>query len=144
MNVYLDTSALVKLYVDEDGSQVVRDVLSAAAAVATSSVAYPEARAALARREREGAFSAADLRAAVADLDRDWSAYVVLEVSDAAARWAGELAERHSLRGFDAVHLACALRLGQLDGRLPGFGCFDRRLARAAEAEGLEIAAPGA
>ncbi len=48
MILYLDTSALVKLYVSEEGSEIVRGAVESAGRVATSRIAYAEARAALA------------------------------------------------------------------------------------------------
>ena len=56
MTLYLDTSSLVKLYVAEPGSDAVRKLVSQATVVATAGIAYPETRAALARRRRERAF----------------------------------------------------------------------------------------
>ena len=53
MILYLDTSSLVKLYVDEPGSEDVLRLVDQAELVTTSVVAYAEARAALARRRRE-------------------------------------------------------------------------------------------
>ncbi len=77
--------------------------------IATSAVAYAEARAALARKLREGVFSEEEHREAVAALDEDWRTLEVLSVTENVARLAGDLAEKHALRGFDAVHLASAL-----------------------------------
>lgn len=142
MILYLDTSALVKLYVEEEGSNTVRDAVGDASHVVTSRVAYPEARSALARRRVEGAYSRADLRRAVAALDRDFSALVIVELGAAVAKQAGELAERHGLRGFDAIHLASALECGRLLGTEPAFETFDSRQAKAARTEGLRR--PGA
>lgn len=51
--VYLDTSALIKLYVNEDGAEKVEAAIKRFEVAATSVVAYAEARAALARRRRE-------------------------------------------------------------------------------------------
>ncbi len=62
MTLYLDTGSLVKLYVAEAGSDVVRQLVEQADIVATAAIAYPEARAALARRRREGAFDRGPLR----------------------------------------------------------------------------------
>ena len=50
MTVYLDTSSLVKLYVDEPDADDVQRIVGEADVVATSVLAYPEARAAFARR----------------------------------------------------------------------------------------------
>ena len=109
MILYLDTSALVKLYAVEEGREEVERAVEEAGRIATSAVAYAEARAALARKLREGVFSEKEHREAVAALDEDWRPLEVLSVTDNVARFAGDLAERHALRGFDAVHLASAL-----------------------------------
>ena len=139
MTVYFDTSALVKLYVREVGSRRVRDWMGRATMAASSRGAYPEARAAFARRHREGGLSVAGLRRAVIDLDRDMGSFVTVELAHSVARRAGELAERHALRGFDAIHLASALELGHLLGEGPTFLAFDERLVRAAAAEELRV-----
>jgi predicted nucleic acid-binding protein len=107
--------------------------------VATSRVAYPEARAALARRQREAGITRSALARAVSALDRDLERFVVVELSAKVARRAGELAERRALRGFDAIHLASALEVEQLTGSIGGFCCFDDRLREAASAEGLSV-----
>jgi len=137
--VYLDTSALVKLYVaEEDGRELVRRAVEEAERIATSTVAYAEARAGLARKQREEVFTAEELRRAVSDLDQDWPAYDRLNVSDPVSYLAGELAERHALRGYDAVHLASAVRLSERFGDL-NFLAFDVRLNDAARAADLAV-----
>jgi predicted nucleic acid-binding protein len=135
--LYLDTSALVKLYVDEADSRDTRTRVASADAVATSRVAYPEARAAFARRQREGGITKPALARVRAALDRDLERFVVVELSAKVARRAGELAERRQLRGFDAIHLASALELSELTGAEPDFLCFDLALRGAAADEGL-------
>jgi uncharacterized protein len=137
VNLYLDTSALVKLYVEEDGSESVARWVAGAGLVATSRVAYPEARAALARRKREGAITSPGLKRVVGDLDRDMASLVIVELTEAVARAAGQLAERRGLRGFDAIHLASAIELGRLLEIPPSFAAADARLMSAAAAEGL-------
>jgi len=129
----------VKLYVREEGSGVVRSHVASAELVSTSRVAYPEACAAFARRHREGGLGAAGLRRAVAALDRDLAALVVIELDEMVAREAGRLSEQHALRGFDAIHLASALTLGRLLGSTPAFAAFDDRLVAAAVAHGLTV-----
>lgn len=140
MILYLDTSALVKLYVRERGSAQVRSLVSAAKAVATSMVAYAEARAAFARLRRERPVSTRRHRERVAQLNRDWNRYAVIELTAAVARNAGELAELQGLRGFDAIHLASAQWLSSAQGDEVLFQAFDRRLAAGAESAGLAVA----
>lgn len=109
MILYLDTSALAKLYAEEEGTVTVERAIDEAEAVATSVVAYAEARAALARKLREGVFSSEEHREAVEALDEDWETLDTPDVTDDLVRRAGALAEEHALRGFDAIHLASAL-----------------------------------
>jgi predicted nucleic acid-binding protein len=138
--LYLDTSALVKLYVEEAGTSDVIACVSRAAAVVTARISYAEARAAFARHRREGALRTADLRRVVRDLDDEWATYSIVEISDAVVRRAGALAERHALRGYDAVHLAAALDVRRAGGEVE-FAAFDARLCRAARREKLAVAA---
>ena len=95
MTLYLDTSSVVKLYVTEAGSEVVRQLVGDATVVATSAVAYAETRAALARLRREGALTASKLTAAKREFDEQWPTYLTLEATDSLCRVAGELAEKY-------------------------------------------------
>ena len=133
MTLYLDTSSLVKLYVEEVGSADVRNRLAEANVVATSIVAYPETRAALARLRRSGDLTPARFAAVKRDFEGQWPAFLALDVTPPLSREAGELAERYALRGFDALHLASfaevARRAGPAQTR---FSSFDDRLNKAA------------
>ena len=53
MILYLDTSSLVKLYMEEEGSLKIETLVRSSEATVTSIVSYAEARAAFARRFRE-------------------------------------------------------------------------------------------
>jgi predicted nucleic acid-binding protein len=136
--LYLDTSALVKLYAEEEGTETVERAVEEAEAVAASVVAYAEARAAIARKLREGVFSRENRDDAVEALDEDWVTFEKPEVTDALVLDAGDLAEEHALRGFDALHLASALLVREAyaeqgDGETEVvFLCFDSSLTRAA------------
>lgn len=133
MTLYLDTSSLIKLYVHESASEQVRSQVEASSTVVTSIVAYPEARSALARLRREGRLSARQLSTCRLALDRDWTTLVTIGLDAALYQWAGELAERHALRGFDSLHLASYLETRRRAAPAPvTFSCFDERLTRAA------------
>src|SRR3989338_45372 len=99
MIVYIDTSNLVKLYVDETGSEKIKDMVQNATVLSTSKVAYAEARAAFARKQREKGFSIGILRKIVEGFNRDWESYFVIEVTDGLIRFA----EKYMLRGFDSI-----------------------------------------
>lgn len=133
MTLYLDTSSLIKLFVEEEGSEAVRQLLGDADVAATSVVAYPEARATLARLRREGALTAEKFVSAKRDFEEQWPAYLSLEVTDQVGRAAGDFAEQYRLRGYDSVHLASFAAVARRAGlRDTTFSSFDDRLNRAA------------
>ena len=137
MILYLDTSALVKLYVDEDGTLQTRRGVGDAEVVSTSEIAYVELRAALARRYREGALKLAEHRRALRDLHRDWPQFFLIAVGSALVREAGALAEHYQLRAYDAVHLASSLAVQEQTEEVITFACWDRALAEVAVKAGL-------
>ncbi len=133
MILYLETSSLVKLYVTEDGSDVVRQLVDDATVVATSIVAYAETRAALARLRRNGDLSAAKLAAVKRDFEEQWPAFLAFGLTESLSREAGDFAERYALRGFDSLHLASfAEMVRRSDSRETRFSSFDDRLNKAA------------
>ncbi len=138
MILYLDTSSLVKLYVEEDESSKVDALVRSSEVTATSLVAYAEARAAFARRFREKAFTPDEHERIKEFFDKDWSSYLILSVSGDMIRLAGNLAEKHALRGFDSIHLASALTLRQELSAPILFSCFDDNLQKASERENLD------
>lgn len=138
MILYLDTSALVKLYVSETGSAALRRRASAAEALATSVVAYAEARAAFARLLRSGRTDTRRHAQRQGRLNRDWDAYIRIELTPELVRSAGDLAEVHALRGFDSIHLASGLWLKERTSGGLVFAVFDWRLHAAAARAGVE------
>lgn len=139
MILYLDTSALVKLYVEEPRSAAVKEKVSAAQIVSTSRVAYVEARAGFARKFRQRELTRKEYSQVVKGFKRDWRNYFIVEVSEDVVELGGELVERHPLRGFDAIHLASALLLKSRTRSTVSFSCFDEKLKKAAQAEGLVV-----
>jgi predicted nucleic acid-binding protein len=135
--LYLDTSSLVKLYVEEEGSDEIRALVDQADIVSTSVVAYPESYSAFARQQREGGLTIEEYQRAKADLARDWPTFLKIDVTEPLYRHAGELAGLHALRGFDSLHLASYLALiSAKPSRAVRFSSFDGRLNKAAGQEG--------
>jgi predicted nucleic acid-binding protein len=133
MTLYLDTSSMVKLFVQEDGTAEVRRLVDAADVVATSIVAYAEMRATLARLRRERRLTPAAYLLLKRQFEADWPAFLCIDVTDPIARAAGRLAERHGLRGFDSIHLASFAHILERASDDVHFSCFDDRLNRAAK-----------
>ena len=140
MTLYLDTSSLVKLYVTEPGSDAVRKLVDAATVVATSSIAYTETRAALARRRRDRALLPAPFASAKKAFEAEWSKYFTIDVTLTLCREAGEFAERYRLRAYDSVHLAAFAEVAREAGvRDTRFSSFDNALNRAARSLGRTL-----
>jgi uncharacterized protein len=138
--IYLDTSSLVKLYVEEPHAPGVREWVEEAELIATCRVAYPELISALNRRFKAGDFSKHDYEFLIGAFSRDWGSFVVLDFDEIES---GRLVRKFGLRGFDAVHLSAAkLMKGETTLDLY-FSCFDEKLHKAALAEGLEVLIPG-
>jgi predicted nucleic acid-binding protein len=141
VTVYLDTSSLVKLYLTEPGTDAVMRLVDEADVVATSTLAYPEARAAFARRRREGAFGPADFRSVKQAFDAEWSTYATLEATMALCGEASRLAERYRLRAYDSVHLASFAEIARRAGvGNVVFSSYDVALNRAAQSLRRQLA----
>ena len=139
MILYLDTSSLVKLYVEENYSENIKTLVLSSDVVATSLIAYAEARAAFARRFREKAFSSKEFNLIKKCFETDWNNFLGLLPGEETIRLAGELAEKHALRGFDSIHLASAVLLRDQSNSPVLFSCFDHQLQKAAHNEALII-----
>jgi predicted nucleic acid-binding protein len=138
---YLDSSALVKLLIQEPGSDEVWAAVGAVAPV-TSRITYAEARAALARRERESTLlHEGDWTMARDNLVAYWRRLRVIEVTQPVVEAAGDLADTFGLRGYDAVQLASAQQVALAGGEDLCFVSFDRRLNRAAQVLGMNLVA---
>ena len=149
--LYVDTSALVKRYVDETGSAWLRATIDPALSplVVISHLTLVEMRSAFQRRLREGVLTSAELSQLHDAFHSDCrDEYQIFPVNQAVIELAGELIERHPLRTLDAVQLATALIARQflVTRGFPEvvFIAADDRLLQAAVAEGLTADNPNA
>jgi len=110
VNLYLDSSAAVKLYVEESGSETVRSAVGRAAVVATNIVTRVEVSAAFKKLERVGSLRPADARNCLETFRSDWPDFFRVTLTDAVVTLADSAAWDHDLRGYDAVQLASALQ----------------------------------
>lgn len=138
MNVYLDSSALVKCYAEEAGALDTIDLLDRADIVATSSITRVEVSSALARAVRERLLAGKAAREADHVFHDEWAGLVQVPVTERVLARAQELVWTFGLRGYDAVQLASALTWRERVGQDITVATFDRRLSAAAEAAGLD------
>jgi predicted nucleic acid-binding protein len=146
---YVDTSALVKRYVDEIGSAWVRSILdpSAQPSVIIVHLAIVEMMSALARRRRDSTLTPADYAQIQAAFRADClNEYRIVTAVDGIIDEATHFIERYPLRAYDAVHLGAAVVANRhllADGLAPlVFLSADDHLNDAASAEGLAVENP--
>lgn len=137
MIAYFDTSAVVPLIINEPSTERCNRLWNESSRVMSVRLLYPEARAALAKAQRTGRITRAQLVSAVDELDSIMAEVDHIEVTATLATVAGGLAQEHGLRGDDAVHLAAVNAVA--DGDLV-LVTGDADLAAAAIALGVPVA----
>ncbi len=137
MITYVDTSTLIKLIVDEGGSERAELIWQSADSVASVRLVVVEARAALAAARRGDRISTNQFNVAKTELVSFVDDLHLVEVTENLIESAALFAETEELMGYDAVHLAGALFVGAAV-----LTSADRALCGAAERQGLHIADP--
>ena len=152
--LYLDSSAVVKIYIPETGSPWVRSLVEAVTPegeweneIAFTKIGIVEIVAAIAKRRRMRDITAKQQKRLIANfLDDCAERFAKFDADDGVIKLAVDLAQRHPLRGYDAVHLATAITLNRtlVASKLPllTFISADNVLCKAAKEEGLLMENP--
>ncbi len=135
--IYFDTSALIKLFVLEKGSEDAQRLSRDHVPVATATIAYTEMYSGFNRRKRERHLSARQYTSLSRCFEEHWTTYIRIEFTQEVLALAKVLLERHPLRAFDAVHLTSAISLQKGVQEPLQFAAADIRLLDAASAEHL-------
>jgi hypothetical protein len=134
MKVFFDTSALVKRYVNETGSQQVIDICQNANALAVSVICLPEIISTLRRLVREDKLSEKEYSQLKKSISTDLEDVNISEITPEVMSHVISCLETHSLRAMDAIHLGCALAYAP-----DQFVSSDKRQIQAARAIGLTV-----
>jgi predicted nucleic acid-binding protein len=137
--LYFDSSALVKRYVEEQGSSDVLDWMDASDLNGTGLVTRVEVVAAITRAMRMQYVSQDDARKILDTFRKEWSSFHRLPVSEPLVERADATACEHNLRGYDAIHLAAAFTWQELLDLPVTVVTYDRGLAEAARASGMAV-----
>ena len=151
MILYLGTSSLVKLYVDEQYSDVVRGWARVAEMLATCRIAYTEVMSALDMRLKNNDLSRQVYEMLIRQFSRDWEHFVKVDFNDVEA---GTLVKKYGLTRFGAIQLSSAKLIKEEERKLMPlfkkmykdqseislfFSSCDLPLCKAASAEGLRV-----
>lgn len=140
--IYLDSSALVKRYLKETGTDVVNSIILSSKAKATSKLSYPEILSAFARKHRANEMGDGPLHSAINRFESDWPQLYVIEFSDEMLQPIKQVSQKYPLRAADTVHLVSALWLRSSTKVDVTFVASDSRLLEAAQRENLQIVNP--
>jgi uncharacterized protein len=151
--LYLDSSALVKRYVVEEGSKAVNSRFERGEKIYTSVLSFAEVHAAIGRKYREKELSAPQKDKLVFEFQADWSfSLSILELTITTMSALSSLCEQYSLKASDAIHLSAAFWLKDAirlrakgfenSGNIVEFGVYDRQLGEAALKCGFQVFNP--
>jgi len=133
---YLDSSALVKLFLDEPGSEIARGVWESGALLATNRISHAELACALETAVRADRYEPGAVDPEVIDGTFLSEIADLIEADADVVDLAAVVGVRHGLRGMDAIHVASAMQLVDFGSTLVS---WDERQRSAARAEGLPV-----
>lgn len=139
MILYLDTSALIKRYIEEAGTDEVIARMQEADMIGTALITRVEMVGTIARAIRGNRLPEQDGLDALEDFRSDWSGFQLINIDHALVVYADSLAGLHGLRGYDAIQLACALTWQNLLDVPVKFATFDSELHEAAQKSGFDV-----
>jgi hypothetical protein len=140
--IYLDSSALVKRYTEEAGTDSVKSILATSGLITTSKLTYPEILSALMRKVHSGEIEKKTFHGIVDKFDKDWNHILVLDFHNDLLPIVKTLIQKHPLKAADAIHLSSALWLKLSSKANVTFVASDSNLVKAAEAEKLQVMNP--
>jgi predicted nucleic acid-binding protein len=140
---YLDSSAWVKYYVSESGSQWIERFWSLRPPCACSDLGLVEILATLARRQKEKPVVGGAYEQIIHEVRLQFLAFQAVPLSAEVLATASEMARKRALRGADCVHLASAIHIRRVTtSRAVTFIASDMELLGAASAEGFPTLDP--
>lgn len=142
MILFCDTSALMKLFIQEQQSDAMRSASKSFTLIVVSQVTWVEMCAALALKQRTRQIDAPQAAKALQELRDEWGRYSKLAIDQALVSAAGQLALTFGLRAYDSLQLASAQRTHGQAGSTLAFACFDQQLNAAAVALGIHALNP--
>lgn len=140
--IYFDSTALVKRYIEEDGSDEVNGLLEKQSDAVVSRLAYPEIMSAITCRHKAKEIETGAFELIKKAFKSDWAFFVVIEFHAVVFQFIDEMVAKYALKGADSVHLCSALWLRRATGEDVVFVASDLELIEAAKAEKFHVFNP--
>lgn len=138
---YVDTSALIKVYIDEDGSGSVQQALASRAPILTATITYAEMYATFFRLYRQSLLSKPSVSRHLKAFEEDWRLLILKEFDATVRAHIPKVLQEVQLKGADLIHLATVLEIAQ-QGLRPIVMASDQRLLNAAQTFELRVQNP--
>jgi uncharacterized protein len=132
LTLFLDTSALVKLYIEETDTPIVQEAVSKAKKLVVASLTLPESASVFGRAALRGLITLQESHDIWAALLSNWKSFGKIALEESLAKEAALLAKSKNLRGADAVQLASAAWISRQQKGVK-FLAFDKQLNQAAQ-----------
>ncbi len=134
---YFDTSALVKVFLVEKGTEQAKHLLLKNDIAVTATITYAEMYSGFSRKRREGGLSPSQYQAVCREFELYWPTCIHVELTQEILGIARDLMKQHPLRAFDAIHMASAVQLKREMDESITIIAADERLLQAAKDEDL-------
>lgn len=139
MICYVDSSALVKYYIEEEGTADVKKAFLSAREIVVSMIGFSEVVSTIYRKYREDDLSLKSKDHLMVQFKKDWTGFYLINVSAQVIRLSGDLIHKYPLRGFDSVHIASAIVASKKLEANISFLSFDQQQCKAAQKESLLV-----
>ena len=137
MDFFFDTSAVFKLYIQEERSDVYAALLQESPLIYVSSLSWVEFHSALRLRVAQKHLTLRDREEVLHRFTQDWKTFLQVELKESVVHQAAQFVTKHSLKALDAIQLASAVEVSEVLGDPVAFLTADRQLDSAARREKL-------
>ena len=139
MKLYFDTSALVKKYIAEKGSENADKLFLSASEIYISIIGHVEAISSFRRLLLEKEIAKKDYEQLKSEIAQDFQFFNVIDVSSETVSSAVRVIDKYQLKSLDSLHLASAL---EMKADIDYFISSDQKLLNAAKKEGFKVVNP--
>ncbi len=142
MTIYYDSSALLKIYIEEEYSDFIRQFISKHQINYISTLSYVELHSVFSRLVNSSQITNDELVFLKASFNNDFNIFRHIPIDNRILKLAADLTYQTNLRTLDSIHLATLNYLKSITYEELLFGCFDNKLIDAAISLGIKILKP--
>ncbi|HOV13830.1 MAG TPA: type II toxin-antitoxin system VapC family toxin [Spirochaetota bacterium] len=139
MNLYFDTSALIKKYIDESGSEIVDNLVIEADTILVSRITEIETISTLRRLLLEKEISEIDYKNLKIEIEKDFNSFEVIEIDFEIINKAKNMIDKYQLKSLDSIQLGTLLSIENI---VDKFIVCDKKLLESSKKEGFKVFNP--